>query len=75
MTSKELHELKKAIKSVCKPDHSLYIEGRQFTCTWKDNHFEWTAPSGTAYNMTRKEVLDTILDGKYVEYFSYDYVS
>lgn len=75
MSSAELKELRKAIRSVSKPEHSLYIEGENFKCEWKDGSFLWTAPSGTNYELEMKEVLRYINHGEKVKYFSYDYVA
>ena len=75
MTSEELKELRKAIRSVNKPEHALYIEGDNFKCKWVNGAFLWTAPSGTTYKLKRREVLKYINHGEYVKYFSYDYVA
>ena len=74
MTSKELKELRKAIKNVSRPEHSLYIEGDSFKCEFKNCEFIWTAPSGNKYILDVQSVLRYINHGEYVKYFSYDYV-
>ena len=73
MTSEELKELRKAIKSVSHPEHSLYIEGDSFKCEYKNGEFEWTAPSGKKYVLDVQSVLRYINHGENVRYFSYDY--
>lgn len=75
MSSGELKELRKAIRSVSKPEHTLYIEGENFKCEWKNGAFQWTVPSGTIYELEMTEVLRFINHGEYVKYFSYDYVA
>ena len=75
MSNKELKELREAIRSVCKPEHSLYIEGENFKCEWKNNGFQWTAPSGSKYALGMSEVLHYINRGEHVKYFSYDFVA
>lgn len=75
MSSQELKELRKAIKSISKSEHSLYIEGDNFKCEWKNGSFQWTAPSGTTYELEMTEVLHYINHGEHVQYFSYDYVA
>ena len=76
MTKQELKELRKAIKSVCRPEHTLYIEGKAFKCEWKENHFVWHYPSGLwTSNLSAREVLRYIGNGEYITYFCYDYVS
>lgn len=75
MDKKELHELKKAIRSMCKPDHSLHIEGDAFACDWIKSYFLWRAPSGENYIMTANQVIRAVSSGKYVKYYSYDYVA
>ena len=74
MTHDELKELRKAIKSVSKPEHSLHIEGDSFMCEFKNGEFVWTAPSGEKYILNIQSVLRYINHGEHVKYYSYDYV-
>lgn len=75
ISAKEVKELKDAVKNVNRPEHSLYFEGKAFKCAWREDHYEWTAPSGTVYRMTAKEVIKNIGHGGAINYFSYDFVS
>jgi hypothetical protein len=73
MTRKELQQLRKAVRSVTRPEHMLYFEGKWFSCRWVNDHFEWKAPSGTVYNLDARETLQYIGNGERIKYFSYDY--
>jgi hypothetical protein len=73
MTRKELQQLRKAVRSVTRPEHMLYFEGNNFSCRWANGCFEWKAPSGTMYNLDARETLKYIGDGEGILYFSYDY--
>lgn len=75
MNRKELNELKKAIKSVTNENHTLYIEGKNFSCRWNGKSFVWKVNGRTYENCTTKEVLYWIGNGKYIENYCYDYVA
>lgn len=74
MDKKELKELRTAIKSVCRPTHTLRIDGNSFYCVWRNDHFIWTAPSGEKCKVDAKTVLKWIGAGEYITDYCFDYV-
>lgn len=73
MSKKELTKLKKAIRSVSSESHTFYVCGDAFSCRWNGKIFLWTAPSGSVYKMTAKDVIKSIGDGRYIKSLCYDF--
>ena len=75
MNRKELNEIRKAARNMKNENHTFYVEGEKFSCSWNGKSFTWKANGRTYENCTAKEVISWIADGEYIKSYCYAYVA
>lgn len=73
LDKKEVSKLKKAAKNVKTENDTFYIKGEKFMCRWNGHNFTWTVNGSIYENISAKEVVEWIADGKYIDDYCYDY--
>lgn len=75
MDKKELQKIRKVIKSMKNENHTLFIEGENFSCIWNGESFTWYVNGRTYENCTVKEILSWLGNGEYIKHYCYNYVA
>ena len=56
-------------------NHTLFIEGENFSCIWNGKSFTWYVNGRTYENCTVKEIISWIGNGEYIKNYFYRYVA
>ena len=75
MDKKELQKIRKVIKSMKNENHTLFIEGENFSSIWNGKSFTWYVNGRTYENCTVKEIISWIGNGEYIKNYFYRYVA